>query len=36
VWIADSPTAPDFLGAFALGVLGWLAGAFASVFRKSP
>jgi hypothetical protein len=35
-WLAKSNDSPDMIGAFALGVLGWLAGAFAAVFRKSP
>ena len=34
VWIFNSEKSPDMIGAFALGVLGWLAGAFAAVFRK--
>ena len=33
VWFFNSDIAPDMVGAFALGVLGWLAGAFAAVFR---
>jgi hypothetical protein len=35
VWFFDSNIAPEMAGAFALGVLGWLAGAFAAVFRTS-
>jgi hypothetical protein len=35
VWLAKSTAAPDMIGAFSLGVLGWLAGAFSAVFRKS-
>ncbi len=34
VWVFNSTEAPDMIGAFSLGVLGWLAGAFAAVFRK--
>jgi hypothetical protein len=34
VWLAHSDQAPDMIGAFALGALGWLAGAFSAVFRK--
>ena len=33
VWVFNSTVAPDMIGAFALGVLGWLAGAFTAVFR---
>ena len=32
VWLGNSDAAPDMVGTFALGALGWLAGAFASVF----
>jgi hypothetical protein len=35
VWLFKSAEAPDLISAFSLGVLGWLAGAFAAVFRKS-
>jgi cation transporter-like permease len=35
VWLGHSEQAPDLLGAFSLGVLGWFAGAFAAVFRKA-
>src|SRR6266511_2588701 len=31
VWLGNSDAAPDMVGTFALGALGWLAGAFASV-----
>ena len=34
VWFFNSDVSPDMIGAFSLGVLGWLAGAFAAVFRK--
>jgi hypothetical protein len=33
VWVFNSTVAPDMIGAFALGVLGWLSGAFTAVFR---
>ncbi|MGV9713229.1 hypothetical protein ACWDTI_21480 [Gordonia sp. NPDC003424] len=33
VYFAKSSEANDMISAFALGVLGWLAGAFAAVFR---
>lgn len=33
VWFFESDIAPDMVSAFSLGVLGWLAGAFAAVFR---
>jgi len=36
VWLAHSDRAPDMIGAFSLGALGWLGGAFSSVFRKTP
>jgi hypothetical protein len=35
VWFFNSGQSPDMIGAFALGILGWLAGAFAAVFRKA-
>jgi hypothetical protein len=35
VWLGHSEQAPDMIGAFALGLLGWLGGAFAAVFRKA-
>jgi hypothetical protein len=35
VWLAKSDTATDMVSAFALGVLGWLAGSFATVFQKT-
>lgn len=35
VWIFNSGEAPEMIGAFALGVLGWLSGAFAAVFRAT-
>lgn len=35
VWLFKSSGSPDMIGAFSLGVLGWLAGAFTAVFRKS-
>lgn len=35
VWLAKSDSATDMVSAFALGVLGWLGGSFAAVFRKS-
>jgi hypothetical protein len=38
VWLSKSSGSPDMVGAFSLGVLGvlgWLGGAFAAVFRKS-
>ncbi len=34
-WLIDSSGAPDVISSFGLGVLGWLAGAFGAVFRKS-
>jgi hypothetical protein len=34
VWFFNSDVSPDMIGAFSLGLLGWLAGAFAAVFRK--
>ena len=34
VWLAKSQVASDMVSAFALGVLGWLGGSFAAVFRK--
>jgi hypothetical protein len=33
VWFFNSTTAPEMVNAFSLGVLGWLAGAFAAVFK---
>ncbi len=33
VWVFNSEVAPDMIGSFSLGILGWLAGAFAAVFR---
>ena len=33
VWFFDSEIAPEMVSAFSLGILGWLAGAFAAVFR---
>ncbi|HKO36854.1 MAG TPA: hypothetical protein VJU14_00625 [Solirubrobacterales bacterium] len=33
VWVFNSEVAPEMVNAFSLGVLGWLAGAFAAVFR---
>lgn len=35
VWLFNSNESQDMIGAFAFGVLGWLAGAFAAVFRKA-
>jgi hypothetical protein len=35
VWLGHSEQAPDMIGAFSLGALGWLAGAFSAVFRKT-
>lgn len=35
VWLFTSTEPPDMVGAFSLGVLGWLAGALAAVFRKT-
>lgn len=35
VWLSKSDAASDIVGAFALGILGWLGGAFAAVFRKA-
>ncbi|HEX9967197.1 MAG TPA: hypothetical protein VGB06_04580, partial [Solirubrobacterales bacterium] len=32
VWFFDSNEAPEMVGTFALGALGWLAGAFSAVF----
>jgi hypothetical protein len=32
-WFFNSEIAPEMVSAFSLGVLGWLAGAFAAVFR---
>jgi hypothetical protein len=34
VWFLNSAKSTDVIGAFSFGVLGWLAGAFAAVFRK--
>lgn len=34
VWLAKSNVSSDMVSAFALGVLGWLGGAFAAVFQK--
>jgi hypothetical protein len=34
VWFFTSGKSTDVIGAFSFGVLGWLAGAFAAVFRK--
>jgi hypothetical protein len=34
VWFFNSTESADMIGAFSLGVLGWLAGAFAAVFAK--
>jgi hypothetical protein len=34
VWAFTTAPSPDMVSAFSLGVLGWLAGAFAAVFRK--
>jgi hypothetical protein len=34
-WVFGPEDSPDVAAAFSLGVLGWLAGAFAAVFRKS-
>jgi hypothetical protein len=34
VWFLNSAKAPDMIGAFSLGILGWLAGGFTAVFRK--
>jgi hypothetical protein len=33
VWLGNSEVAPEMIGAFALGILGWLAGAFSAAFR---
>jgi len=35
VWVFSSNASPDMVGAFSLGVLGWLGGALAAVFRKT-
>jgi hypothetical protein len=35
IWFFNSGESPDMIGAFSLGVLGWLAGGFAAVFRKA-
>lgn len=32
-WLANRSVSPDVIQAFAFGLLGWLAGAFAAVFR---
>lgn len=34
VWLAKSQVSSDMVSAFSLGVLGWLGGSFAAVFRK--
>jgi hypothetical protein len=36
VWFFKSDISPEMVSAFSLGVLGWLAGAFAAVFRTTP
>lgn len=33
VWLGNSEAAPEMIAAFALGVLGWLGGAFSAAFR---
>lgn len=35
VWFFHSEAAPEVVSAFSLGILGWLAGAFAAVFSAS-
>jgi len=35
VWLFSAASPPDMIGAFSLGILGWLAGALAAVFRKT-
>ena len=35
VWLANSGEAPDLFKAFALGFLGWAAGAFSAVFQQA-
>ena len=34
-WLGHSSAAPELIGAFGVGVLGWLGGAFTAVFRKT-
>jgi hypothetical protein len=33
VWLTNPDESPDLIGTFALGILGWAGGAFASVFK---
>ena len=35
VWLGNSEVAPEMVGAFALGVLGWMGGAFSAVFQSA-
>jgi hypothetical protein len=35
LWLANRSVSPDVIQAFAFGLLGWLAGAFAAVFRAA-
>jgi uncharacterized membrane protein len=35
VWLARSEQAADMIETFALGILGWIAGGFASLFRTA-
>jgi hypothetical protein len=35
VWLANQNVTPDFIEAFSFGLLGWLAGAFAAIFRAT-
>lgn len=35
VWLANQAVSPDVIQAFSFGLLGWLAGAFAGVFRAA-
>jgi len=35
VWLGNSSVAPEMIGAFALGALGWMGGAFSAVFNSS-
>jgi hypothetical protein len=35
LWLGDTDVAPEMVAAFALGALGWMAGAFSAVFQSS-
>ena len=34
VWLGDTAIAPEMVATFALGVLGWMSGAFSAVFQS--